>query len=198
MIDLARVYEPIPGFFDHGDFYTEMVQRFDHAKFVEIGTWMGRSSAFLAGQIVAQKKQITLDCVDHFQGSETELDTHHALAKKTSIEKLAAQNLRPFWETKRNRQHTTRVDNLLKIVPLDSVTAASQYANHSLDFVFIDGGHTYEEVVVDITAWRHKVRAGGVLAGHDYHPDFPGVRRAVFGLLPNFKRCSIRCWMVDM
>ena len=51
-----------------------------------------------------------------------------------------------------------------------------------VDFVYIDADHSYEGVWGDICTWFPKVRAGGVIAGHDYdHSSFPGVKRAVDG-----------------
>ena len=50
----------------------------------------------------------------------------------------------------------------------------------SLDFVFIDADHSYDAVKDDIALWRPKVKTGGWLGGHDYHPrKFPGVVKAV-------------------
>ena len=67
-----------------------------------------------------------------------------------------------------------------RVLHMDTVTAASQVQDASLDFVFIDADHSYEGVAADIDAWRSKVKAGGVLCGHDYgHSRFPGVKRAV-------------------
>jgi hypothetical protein len=40
--------------------------------------------------------------------------------------------------------------------------------NGSLDFVYIDGNHRFEQVVADLAAWAPKVRPGGIVAGHDY------------------------------
>jgi hypothetical protein len=37
----------------------------------------------------------------------------------------------------------------------------------ALDFVYIDGNHTYDYVIDDICTWWPKVRHGGILAGHD-------------------------------
>ncbi len=37
-----------------------------------------------------------------------------------------------------------------------------------LDFIFIDGDHTYEGTKADIEVWKYLVKAGGVLSGHDY------------------------------
>jgi predicted O-methyltransferase YrrM len=65
-----------------------------------------------------------------------------------------------------------------------SPQAADRFADASLDFAFIDGNHLYESVCADLFAWWPKIRAGGLLAGHDFgvHRDATGqwgVRRAV-------------------
>ena len=39
----------------------------------------------------------------------------------------------------------------------------------SLDFVYIDGNHHFDFVMQDIIEWSKKVRAGGVVSGHDYY-----------------------------
>jgi len=49
-----------------------------------------------------------------------------------------------------------------------SVSAAQQFADRSLDFVYIDADHSYESCLDDIGAWHPKIRAGGILSGHDY------------------------------
>lgn len=52
-----------------------------------------------------------------------------------------------------------------------------QFADESLDFVFIDGNHDYEHCVQDIALWSKKVRKGGIVYGHDYD-DYSNHRRA--------------------
>lgn len=66
------------------------------------------------------------------------------------------------------------------VIEDDSVAAATQVLDGSLDFVFIDGDHSYEGVKRDVLAWLPKVKPGGWLMGHDYggKPD-GGVKRAV-------------------
>ena len=39
-----------------------------------------------------------------------------------------------------------------------------------LDFIYIDGQHTYEAVTHDIRHATHLVKPGGIIAGHDYYP----------------------------
>src|SRR6266496_4362330 len=45
------------------------------------------------------------------------------------------------------------------------------FNDNSLDFVFIDGNHSYDYVLEDITEWTKKVKPGGIIAGHDYKLD---------------------------
>lgn len=52
---------------------------------------------------------------------------------------------------------------------IDSSTTAARFIYPgTLDFVFIDAGHKYNEVCSDLYAWCPKVRSGGLVAGHDY------------------------------
>lgn len=63
-------------------------------------------------------------------------------------------------------------------IRLDSVEAAEQI-NEPLDFVYIDGDHSYEGIRADLEAWFPLIREGGIIAGHDYgQPAFPGVKAA--------------------
>ncbi len=48
-----------------------------------------------------------------------------------------------------------------------------------LDFIFIDGNHEYEYVMRDLLLWTPKIRKGGLVVGHDWWSNFPGVIRAV-------------------
>jgi len=55
------------------------------------------------------------------------------------------------------------------IIRQKSLDAAETFANETLDFVYIDGEHSYESVKEDIEAWTPKVRKGGIVSGHDYY-----------------------------
>lgn len=53
-------------------------------------------------------------------------------------------------------------------------------AGEKLDFIFIDGRHTFGDLMADIELWSQLIRPGGIIAGHDYkHESYPGVTRAV-------------------
>ena len=49
-----------------------------------------------------------------------------------------------------------------------SMEAANDFADDSLDFVYIDANHAEPFITEDITEWSKKIRLGGILAGHDY------------------------------
>ncbi len=50
-----------------------------------------------------------------------------------------------------------------------SIEASVLIPDGSLDFVHIDGDHSYNYVTMDTQIWSRKVRKGGVVSGHDYH-----------------------------
>jgi hypothetical protein len=41
--------------------------------------------------------------------------------------------------------------------------------DNSLDFVYIDGNHDFQNTTNDIAEWSKKVRKGGIISGHDYN-----------------------------
>src|SRR4030042_4621210 len=71
------------------------------------------------------------------------------------------------------------------IIRKDSVDAATDVTNESLDFVFIDADHAYEAVKQDLNAWTKKVRPGGIVSGHDYYV-FPSGNRGVIDAVNEF------------
>ncbi len=49
-----------------------------------------------------------------------------------------------------------------------------------LDYVYIDGGHTYDIVKKDIKDYWKKIKEGGILAGHDMENSSPsGIKKGV-------------------
>lgn len=55
-----------------------------------------------------------------------------------------------------------------KILKLTSDDAVSEFEDNSLDFVFVDGLHTYEQTLQDCINYLPKVKPGGIIGGHDY------------------------------
>jgi hypothetical protein len=150
--------------------FDELLWLNDRAKemrnIIEIGSWKGRSThALLSGC----KGNVT--AVDNFIGSK---DPHDK----------AFYSANSFEDFKKNVGHFEN----LKIVEGDSLETAKDIPDKSFDMVFIDAGHSYEEVIADIDAWKNKARV--LLCGHDYHYPWLGVIKAVdekLGLLSGVK-----------
>jgi len=63
----------------------------------------------------------------------------------------------------------TRFGERATVVRLDSFDAVRDVPDGSLDFVYIDGDHTFDYVMTDVIWWSRKVRYGGIVSGHDYY-----------------------------
>lgn len=65
----------------------------------------------------------------------------------------------------------------IEILEMDSIKASTVIADNSLDYIFIDGDHSYQAVCIDLANYYNKVKSGGIFAGHDWH--LPDVNHAV-------------------
>jgi predicted O-methyltransferase YrrM len=134
----------------------------------EIGTWIGRS-AVLISLGLRGKCNPRLYCVDPF-----DLVADEPWHKTTYKEQMGL----PTLSRKRVFLRTLKVhgvDHIAEPVEALSRGAAASF-DRPLDFLFIDGDHSYANVLGDYEAWSPKLKPGGVLAFHDYHP--PGVDTA--------------------
>ena len=185
---MAHFYEKIPGFFDFENVYLEALAEFKgSAHFVEIGSWYGRSAAFMAVEIINSGKAIKFDAIDTWEGTwprQGSEDKDPNLLKYGTMYPNFLMNVRP-------------VLHALTPIKLPSLEAVKLYDDHSLDFVFIDAAHDYENVKKDIIAWKPKVRPGGILAGHDYNQEnSPGLVRAVHECLTNVEFVAPTSWRI--
>lgn len=166
---MNHFYENIPGWFNFSPLYQRMVaEAQDGARFVEIGAWKGRSTAFMGVEIANSGKNIDFTVVDTFQGSD-EHKTEDAIINNTLEDEFL--------------KNTAPIRDYYKLLVMQSVTASRFFPDHSLDFVFIDAAHDYESVKQDIEAWLPKVKKGGVIAGDDFST-WPGVAKAVNEIFP--------------
>lgn len=158
---MEHTYKNVFGYFNFEDIYSEVVDKFpDGSHFVEIGSFFGRSSIYMAVEIIRSKKNIKLDNVDKWDFG------WNLNGEKVDVETEYLKNIEPY-------------RHIINPVKGDSSKIASEYEDESLDFVFIDGDHNYDGCKKDIVNWYPKVKKGGIIAGHDYVPDFQGVVDAV-------------------
>jgi predicted O-methyltransferase YrrM len=171
-----KTSKQIDGWFNHQAAYDYLIHNMPQdGKFVELGAWLGKSSAYLCD--TATYQEITI--VDTWKGSPNELTTTHKLATEQNIYNLFVENMG---------------DRKYKAIKATSKVASKKFANESLDVVFIDLTHTYEAVKEDIKLWLPKVKKGGFIAGDDYHEHWKGVIQAVDELLPHATFID-DCWI---
>lgn len=155
-------HESIPGWFNFEDLYMDMVQTHKTGVFVEVGAWLGKSTAYMA-QLLRDNPECMVDfyAVDTWKGSAgdpafaSELEKHGGDVYGAFVENMEKCGVRDF------------------VIPLriTSVEAAANFGDRSLDFVFIDAAHDYDSFSADLRAWLPKVKVGGMIAGHDHsHP----------------------------
>ena len=168
------IYEQIPGWTDEHIFgcYDRAIERAsDGAMFVEIGVAFGRSVAYAAEKIFASGKDITILAVDPW------LVTDWQEPEFTKRIRDAGSFYAAFTECMQSLPSPMR--SVIHPRQMTSVELAKSVLDKSIDFVFVDGDHSYDSVRTDIDAWIPKVVGGGAMAGHDFTPSHPGVEKAV-------------------
>jgi predicted O-methyltransferase YrrM len=54
------------------------------------------------------------------------------------------------------------------VLRMTSEEASALFSCNQLDFIFIDGNHTYQYVKQDLELWYPKIKPGGLFSGDDY------------------------------
>ena len=84
-----------------------------------------------------------------------------ALSAIAHEQALSADGLSEAWGLALAYEQSARHGCRHHLIRTESVKAAALFSDASLDWVFVDGLHTYEGVVADILAWLPKLRSPG-------------------------------------
>jgi predicted O-methyltransferase YrrM len=145
------------------------------AQVIEVGSWMGASTCFLAGGLKGPRAKIF--AVDNFQGLST--CGEDAAWYNRHFRRLGAKSTLDIFKA-----NFAALGFAAKSEPVvsDSLAAAQALAakRGTVDLVFIDGDHSYDACAADIAAWTPFVKRGGVIAFHDFGSRADGVTRAIF------------------
>lgn len=75
--------------------------------------------------------------------------------------------------------------------------AHKYFRDGSLDFVYIDGNHSFLNCTQDIAFWSPKVRSGGIVAGHDYRRNSKKYINDVKDVIPAYTYAMhIKPWFI--
>lgn len=115
---------------------------------VEIGSYQGESTTLFAHYLQPNK----LYAIDPFVNGYDEFD---------------GSSTGDFTNVIHNFNLRIQQFPCIKHIKNFSYAALDQFEDDSLDFVYVDGDHTYEGVVKDIKMYLPKIKVGGFIAGHD-------------------------------
>lgn len=179
---MEHFYQEIPGWFAAESIYRAAVNHFGPgSRFVEIGSWKGKSAAFMAVEIGNSGKDIKFFIVDNWKGSDEEAHLGDPDVINGTLEAACMRNLE-------------RSPIPINSISADSRRAVTWFEDGSLDFIFIDASHDEESVTADIEAWMPKLKPSGVIAGDDLQ--ISGVYFAVAKAFGTRFWPVGRCWVV--
>lgn len=128
-------------------------------KMIEIGCHMGESTMMIASTDIFK----TIYAIDPYKGEE----------KFNKIEGHSWEDIKKEFFI-----NTRHFDNI-KLIEDYSYNVVDNFEDKSIDFIYIDGEHDYESVKKDIELYLPKLKDSGIIGGHDFSTQWPGVRRAV-------------------
>lgn len=134
---------------------------------VEVGSWTGDGTLAIARGL---NEGGGIICVDHWTGSPN--DGTSDIARRFGADAI----FKAFLENTESIRHKVHI---LYMSSIEAAKSEAEMGYNSADFIYLDADHSYESVKADIEAWLPHVKVGGVIAGHDFHRAFPGLRKAV-------------------
>lgn len=146
----------------------DLYRRFARAKFkvgCEVGVHTGKNALMMFKNIPGLMLYLVEPYADH----------ESSIAKWSSYS--AKKGFPSAHENARIKAHDILKGYNAKWLEMFSEDAVKLVQKESLGFVYIDGEHAHDWVMLDTILWARKVRSGGIVSGHDY--DKPGVKSVV-------------------
>jgi MMP 1-O-methyltransferase len=170
--ELHRLAEETTGFLSAGEgrLLRRAAARADSSglgPLLEIGSYLGRSTLFLAAGIVEAGASTLLYSLDHHHGSE-EMQAGWADHDPSLVDATSGKmDSLPRW--RRRIEDCGADDVVIGLLGRSELVAANWTT--PLSFVFIDGGHGASVEWADYRGWSGKISPGGLLAIHDVFAD---------------------------
>ena len=157
------------------------IQRDKNVVVAEIGVLEGE----LSKMVLDNHSNVTYIQVDRWQAYSEEEQA------RENNSPMSFRQQKYFDDAKKNNfQNIEKHIKRVKIIEDDSVNAANEIADETIDICFIDAAHSYIGVTNDITAWFPKVKKNGWIGGHDI--DRESVMNAVHDFFAD-KDCCVFC-----
>jgi hypothetical protein len=127
----------------------------------EIGTWRGD----FAARILSSRRPLHLYLIDPW---EYRAEDKYDQAWFGRGAQAGQEEMEAIYKGVLDRFRSKIEHGQVLVQRLRSVDAAASFPDDTMDWVYIDGDHTYEAVKGDLEAYYRTVKPGGLLAGDDY------------------------------
>ena len=172
---LASISTSIPGMISpqSGQFlYTMCYMQQLKGDVVEIGSWQGRSTSFLA-RAVHNSQNGTFYAIDHFKGN----------VGKEQFYVVGKNDLSDLENNFLSNMERVGLGDSVRLLNMPNEQAEQEIGNINIRFLFIDGDHTKKGVKKDIELFFPKLTAGAIVVFDDFSQGFPGLVEAVDTLI---------------
>lgn len=151
--------------------FPDLIELVKPSVIVEVGSYLGDSATYMAELCKNSNIKTEILCLDTWLGSHEHWDAENVSrinGYPTTYYQFMANVILEGHE------------DCITPVPLTSMSGAVLLAKKGVlaDFIYIDAGHEYEEVIAEMRAFWPLLRSGGIFVGDDYHAGSPGVVRA--------------------
>lgn len=135
--------------------------------FVEVGSFVGGSMCYLGQRLKVENKNIDLISVDNWEFDNINIE-HMSLV----------HNINSYYDTFIDNVNKCGIK--VKTIISDSIKASELFDDQSIDFLFLDGNHSYPYVENEIKAWLPKMKKDSIISGHDFSD--PMINKAVYNV----------------
>lgn len=137
---------------------------------IEIGSYQGESTLIFQKNFPNSKIFAVDFWINNYDQRETNINSYNMIDIENNFNELIKD-----------------YSNIIKI-KMSSYDFSNIISNNSIDFIYIDGDHTYDGFSKDLSYWKNKIKKGGFIAGHDYNDEqSETIVKTILEFFPNDK-----------
>lgn len=177
----SEIYENLPprttdlfGWNASESVFAELIAELQPKTIIEVGTWKGASALNMAE--LTRDLNTRIYSIDTWIGGDGHIFSDFADAQPVQRDSHGWPGV--YYQFLHNVKALGFADRITP-VPFSSIHGFWLLEAHGItaDLIYIDAGHHYLDVILDLNAWHTRLAPGGIIFGDDY--DMTGVRTAV-------------------
>lgn len=173
--NLSLMTYDLQGWDSQNPAFEDSIKEIQPKLIVEVGTWKGGSAVHMAKTCLKYYDDFEIVCIDTFLAS-----VEHWTNIDSNLPASRFKNGRPdIYEQFLSNVVHEGLQNYITPFPIDSINGALTLKSFGVtpDMVYIDAGHEYASVFMDLAHYKDILRSGGHLLGDDWF--HPPIKKAV-------------------